>query len=145
MREMLSTSLGDLRVLEFGWWDVAEAFVQAGVVEPADPLDERELELGSWLPDAVGRWLPRRPIGRDVTYNRGVRPAVGHAGREGRLAVPVSCAAWKTTKCTGTVTLSAKCTSALRYHGRTARVGAGSFAFKVGRSGYGVAAGVSRR
>jgi hypothetical protein len=37
--------------LELGWWDVAEAFVQAGVVEPAEVFDDRELELRAGAPD----------------------------------------------------------------------------------------------
>jgi hypothetical protein len=41
-------------LFEFDWRAVVERFVQACVVEPADPLDDRELELGAGLPDAVG-------------------------------------------------------------------------------------------
>jgi len=40
-----------------GRWDVAERFVQAAVVEPADVLDRRELELRPGAPDAVGDQL----------------------------------------------------------------------------------------
>jgi endonuclease YncB( thermonuclease family) len=36
---------------------VAERLVQAGVVKPADPLDDRELELRAGAPDAVGDQL----------------------------------------------------------------------------------------
>ena len=45
---------GGVEGLELGGWDVAERFVQAGGVEPRDPLDDRELELGAVTPDAVG-------------------------------------------------------------------------------------------
>jgi hypothetical protein len=44
-------------LLELGGWDVAERLVQAGVVEPADVLDDGELELGPGAPDAVGGQL----------------------------------------------------------------------------------------
>ena len=40
--------------LELGGWKIAEGLVQAGGVEPADVLDDRQLELGSRAPDAVG-------------------------------------------------------------------------------------------
>jgi hypothetical protein len=46
--------LGSVEGLELGWWDVAEALVEAVVVEPADVLDDGELELGSGAPDAIG-------------------------------------------------------------------------------------------
>src|SRR3954447_7240478 len=42
---------------ELGGRAVVERLVQAGVVEPADPLEDRELELGAGLPDAVGDQL----------------------------------------------------------------------------------------
>jgi hypothetical protein len=38
---------------ELGGRDVAERAVQAGLVEPADVFDDRELELGPGAPDAV--------------------------------------------------------------------------------------------
>jgi len=38
-------------------WDVAERGVQAGVVVPADPLDDRELGLLLGAPHAVGDQL----------------------------------------------------------------------------------------
>ncbi len=41
----------------FVWWDVVEASVQSGGVEPRDVLDDRELELASGLPDAVADQL----------------------------------------------------------------------------------------
>jgi hypothetical protein len=41
-------------LLELARGDVAEAGVQARVVEPAEVLDDRELELGATPPDAVG-------------------------------------------------------------------------------------------
>ncbi len=44
---------GGVQGLELGGWDVAEGLVQAGGVEPGDPLDDRELELGAVAPDAV--------------------------------------------------------------------------------------------
>jgi hypothetical protein len=38
-------------------WDVAEALVQAVVIEPGDPCDGRELDLGVRAPNAVGDQL----------------------------------------------------------------------------------------
>ena len=43
--------------LELGGRLVAERFVEAVVVEPADPFDDRELELGPGAPDTVGHQL----------------------------------------------------------------------------------------
>jgi hypothetical protein len=48
---------GDAVLFVFGRRDVAERFVQAGVVEPADVLDDRQLELRARSPDAVGNQL----------------------------------------------------------------------------------------
>jgi len=44
-------------LLELDGRAVAERFVQADVVEPADPFNDRELELRAGLPDAVGDQL----------------------------------------------------------------------------------------
>ncbi len=41
-------------MFDFGGWPVIERFVQARVVEPADPFDDRELELRAGPSDAVG-------------------------------------------------------------------------------------------
>ena len=49
--------LRGVRVLELGRRDVAERLVQPVVVEPADVLDDGELELGAGAPDAVGDQL----------------------------------------------------------------------------------------
>ena len=46
-----------MNLLELDRRDVAERFVQAGVVVPADPFDRGELELGSGAPDPVGDQL----------------------------------------------------------------------------------------
>ena len=43
--------------LVLGWGDVAERGVQPLVVEPADPLDDRQLGLLVGAPDAVGDQL----------------------------------------------------------------------------------------
>lgn len=43
--------------LELCGRDVAEAFVQARVVVPADVLDDRQLQLRACAPDAVGDQL----------------------------------------------------------------------------------------
>jgi hypothetical protein len=40
--------------LELRWREIAERFVQAVVVEPCDPFDDRQLELAAGAPDAVG-------------------------------------------------------------------------------------------
>jgi hypothetical protein len=45
---------GSVEGLEFGRRDVAERLVQRGVVEPAEVLDDGELELRTRAPDAVG-------------------------------------------------------------------------------------------
>ena len=45
---------GSVEGLHLGRWDVAEGLVEAVVVEPADVLDDGELELRSGAPDAVG-------------------------------------------------------------------------------------------
>jgi hypothetical protein len=47
----------DAVLFVFGRRDVAERFVQAGVVEPTDVLDDRQLELRARSPDAVGNQL----------------------------------------------------------------------------------------
>ncbi len=49
-----SVGSGRAESLELGWWDVAERFVEACVVEPAEVLDDRQFELRARLPDAVG-------------------------------------------------------------------------------------------
>jgi hypothetical protein len=43
--------------LELRWRPVAERFVHPGVVEPADVLDDGQLELRAGAPDAVGDQL----------------------------------------------------------------------------------------
>ena len=48
---------GRLALLELNRRDVAERLVQTRRVEPADVFDDRELELGAGLPDAVGDLL----------------------------------------------------------------------------------------
>jgi hypothetical protein len=59
-------------------WDVAERFVQAGGVVPADVLDDGELELGAGAPDAVGdqqlAQLPELPVPGDGRLR--IRPFV---------------------------------------------------------------------
>ena len=45
---------GSVEGLHLGRRDVAERLVQTGVVEPADVLDDGELELRAGAPDAVG-------------------------------------------------------------------------------------------
>jgi hypothetical protein len=42
---------------ELRWRQIAEAFVQPGVVEPAEVFHDGRLELRSRLPDAVGDQL----------------------------------------------------------------------------------------
>jgi hypothetical protein len=37
--------LDSVEFLEFSWWAVVEGFVESGVVEPGDVLDDGELEL----------------------------------------------------------------------------------------------------
>ena len=44
-------------LFELDGWDVAERFVEPVVVEPADALDDGELELAAVAPDAVGDQL----------------------------------------------------------------------------------------
>jgi hypothetical protein len=44
---------GSVEGLHLGWRDVAERLVEAVVVDPADVLDDGELELGACAPDAV--------------------------------------------------------------------------------------------
>ena len=51
----LGSGLPGLFVL--GGRDVAERFVEAAVVEPADVVDDGELELGAGPPDAVADQL----------------------------------------------------------------------------------------
>jgi hypothetical protein len=46
----------------FGWPDVAEALVEAGVVELAEVFDDRELELRAAAPDTVGDQLGRERV-----------------------------------------------------------------------------------
>ena len=68
---------GGVEGLEFGGWDVAERLVQAGGVEPGDPLDDRELELGAVAPDAVGDQLALEGVDEAL----GQRVVVGVADR----------------------------------------------------------------
>jgi hypothetical protein len=44
---------GGVEGLELDRWEVAERLVQAAGVEPADPLDDRQLELWAVAPDAA--------------------------------------------------------------------------------------------
>jgi hypothetical protein len=46
-----------VELLQLDAWDVAERFVEAVVVEPADPFDGRELQLRARARDAVGDQL----------------------------------------------------------------------------------------
>jgi Integrase core domain len=41
-------------VLEFGWWDVAAAFVESSVVEPVDPFQGGDLDVVGGAPGASG-------------------------------------------------------------------------------------------
>jgi hypothetical protein len=56
---------------ELDGWDVAERGVQPFVVEPADVLDDGELELWAGAPDAVGDQLGLERI--DERFGQGVR------------------------------------------------------------------------
>jgi hypothetical protein len=49
--------LGVVGVFDLDGWDVAEAFVQAVVVEPVHPLEHRELHLAAGSPDAIADQL----------------------------------------------------------------------------------------
>jgi hypothetical protein len=71
--------------LELGRRDVAEGRVQAVVVEPGDPLDDRELELGSGTPDAIGDQLGLEGV--DEALGHGV--VVGVADRSDRPDDPM--------------------------------------------------------
>ena len=66
--------------LELGGRDVAERLVQAVVVKPGDPLDDRELELGSGAPHAVGDQLGLEGVDEAL----GERVVVGVADRADR-------------------------------------------------------------
>ena len=57
-------------------WPVVEVFVEAAVVEPADVLDDRELELASGPPDAVGDELGLEAVEEALSH----RIIVGIAG-----------------------------------------------------------------
>ncbi|HEX2393300.1 MAG TPA: hypothetical protein VHI77_10330, partial [Solirubrobacterales bacterium] len=57
--------------------DVAEGFVQALVVEPADVFDDGELELGSGAPGAVGDQLGLEGVDEALGY----RVVIGVADR----------------------------------------------------------------
>jgi len=45
--------VGEVAGLVLGGWDVAERFVQAAGVEPANVLHSGELELGAGAPDTI--------------------------------------------------------------------------------------------
>ena len=68
-------------MLELGRRDVAERLVQALGVEPRDPFDDRELELGPGAPDAVGDQFGLEGV--DEAF--GQRVVVGVADRADRL------------------------------------------------------------
>jgi hypothetical protein len=70
-----------VQLFEFGGRDVAERFVQAGVVEPAEVFDDRDLELRARLPDTV---LDQLDLER-VDERLGQRVVVGVADRADRL------------------------------------------------------------
>jgi hypothetical protein len=63
--------------LELGRGNVTERLVQPGGVEPGDPFDGRELDLGAGAPDAVGDQLGFVGIderfGERVRLSRGMR------------------------------------------------------------------------
>jgi hypothetical protein len=66
----LSRWLG-FRSVEFfdlAWWPVAQVFMQAVLVEPADVLDDRELELAACLPDAVGDELGLEAVDEALSH-----------------------------------------------------------------------------
>ena len=71
--------------LELDGRAVAERFVEPGVVEPADPFDDRELELGPGAPDAVGDQLGLEGVHEAL----GQRVVVGVADRPDRAQHPV--------------------------------------------------------
>ena len=72
--------------LVLGWGDVAERGVQPLVVEPADPLDDRQLGLLVGAPDAVGDQLGLEAV--DERFReRVVLTIAGRAERPGDVVV----------------------------------------------------------
>ena len=63
-------SFGEVGVFELDGRDVAEGLVQAVVVEPADVLNDGELELAATAPDAVGDQLGLEAV--DERFSEGV-------------------------------------------------------------------------
>jgi hypothetical protein len=64
--------------------------MQAGVVEPADPLDDRQLELEAAAPDAVG----------DQLGVEGVDEALGRALSNASPTVPIDAStSWPSRSC----------------------------------------------
>jgi hypothetical protein len=76
----IGLELGSAERLHLGRWDVAERFVPAVMVEPADVLDDGELELRATAPDAVGDELGLGAVDEDP----GQRVVVGIADRPDR-------------------------------------------------------------
>jgi hypothetical protein len=70
-----------VQLLELSRRYVSERFMQAGVVEPAEVFDDRELELRARLPDTV---LDQLDLER-VDERLGQRVVVGVADRADRL------------------------------------------------------------
>jgi hypothetical protein len=81
---------GSVEGLPFGRRDVAERFVQTAVVEPADVLDDGELELRSSAPDAVGDELGLEAVDEAL----GERVVVGVPTDPTDASTPWSASVW---------------------------------------------------
>ena len=74
-------ALASVEIFELDGRNIAERLMQSGGVEPGDPLDDRELELASGSPDAVGDQLGLEGV--DERFGHSV--VVGIADRSDRL------------------------------------------------------------
>lgn len=111
--------------LKLGRWKITERFVQAVVVEPGDPLDDCQLELGLGAPNAVGDEFGLEGV--DEAFGHRVVGVADGADRSEKATAGRAEALVKTfTRCSMPTRTSARRSSAPTSRHRTTRSPSGA-------------------